>query len=253
MGKRLQTLGTGVLPVPPPCIYNQERTEKRTIMETKAIGIFNNKGGVGKSTTVINLAYCMQKQDKKVLVVDCDTQENCFSFFLTGQMQSAVLPTEYENIHHTTWNRFTTLTDEDVQGYDYVLFDLPPTITQEVKTVLQICDAVYVPTMLGEFEISGLKRVTDTIHSVGTKLGGIFITMYQAQNDAELMKDVRTVLQNRLMQTVIPYSKTVRESQKSGLPIEAYFEARKVPKVQSSYKIVNAYHALANEIMEGLA
>ena len=50
-------------------------------METIKIGIFNNKGGVAKTTSVINLAYCIQKRDKNVLVVDCDTQENCFSFF----------------------------------------------------------------------------------------------------------------------------------------------------------------------------
>lgn len=48
-------------------------------MENKKIGIFNNKGGVAKTTSVINLAYSFQKKDKNVLVVDCDTQENCFS------------------------------------------------------------------------------------------------------------------------------------------------------------------------------
>ena len=46
---------------------------------TLRIGIFNNKGGVAKTTSVINIAHVLHKNNIKVLVVDCDTQENCFS------------------------------------------------------------------------------------------------------------------------------------------------------------------------------
>ena len=108
---------------------------------------------------------------------------------------------------------------------------------------------VYVPTMLGEFEIQGLERVTVEIANQNARLGGIFVTMYQKQNDAELLQEFRSVLQTRLMQTVIPYSRTVRESQKAGLPIEAYFLEKKVPRNGSSWKIVNAYEGLSAEIM----
>lgn len=220
-------------------------------MKPYAIALYNNKGGVGKSSSVINLAYFMQKKEKRILVVDCDTQENCYHFFSIGMQNSILLPTAYERIQHTVWDRFTRLDEEDIAEYDYILFDLPPTISPAVENILHFSDAVYVPTMLGEFEISGLKRVTDTIHRVGTRLGGIFITMYQAENDAELLEKVRCAFQNRLLKTIIPYSKTMRESQKAGLAIEEYFEARKVPKSQTSYKIVNAYKSLADEIMEG--
>ena len=51
------------------------------------------------------------------------------------------------------------------------------------------------------------------------------------------------------MNAVIPYSTTVRESQKAGLPIEAYFIERNVPKIGTSWKIVNAYESLAEEIL----
>ena len=46
--------------------------------DVKKIGIYNNKGGVAKTTSVINLAYAFAKKGKRVLVVDCDYQENCF-------------------------------------------------------------------------------------------------------------------------------------------------------------------------------
>ena len=50
-------------------------------------------------------------------------------------------------------------------------------------------DIVYVPTILGEFEISGLKRVTDEINKQGVKFGGVFITMYHAENDKQIGSD----------------------------------------------------------------
>lgn len=215
------------------------------------IAIFNNKGGVSKSTSIINVAYFMQKSGRRVLVVDCDTQENCFSFFLTGQMQERILPTEYENLLHTTWERFRTLQETAQTDFDYILFDFPPTFSDEVRNILRQCHTVYVPVILGEFEIAGLRRVTDGIGRLHVKLGGIFVTMYQPRSDAKLFGEFRTVLQERLMQTVIPYSQSVRESLKAGLPLEPYFIDRAVPHSRKAWKIVDAYENLAAEIMRG--
>lgn len=212
------------------------------------IALYNNKGGVAKTTSVINLAYSIGKAGKTVLVVDCDTQENCFSFFMSGNADS-IFPTNYERIRHTTWTRYVEIADKCTTAFDYILFDLPPAMNDDVKNIIRYCGTVYVPTILGEFEIAGLKKVTDEINRQHAKLGGVFITMYNRQNDAEILEEFRRVLQDRMMQSVIPFSKTVRESQKAGLPIEAYFIEKKVPKVQSSWKIVNAYEALAAEII----
>lgn len=217
---------------------------------TKKIGIFNNKGGVAKTTSIINLAYAFSKNGKRTLVVDCDNQENCFSFFFSDQSGNSILDTEYEGIKHTTWQRYTSIDVATCNtDFDYILFDLPPALSDDVKQIIKHVDTVYVPTMLGEFEIQGLKKVTDEINNQGTKLGGIFVTMYQAKNDKELIEQFREVLQNRLMNSVIPYSTTVRESQKAGLPIEAYFIERNVPPIGSAWKIVNAYNSLADEIL----
>ncbi len=217
------------------------------------IGIFNNKGGVGKTTSVINIAYFLHKHNKNVLVVDCDTQENCLNFFMTGNKENTYFyPTLYTNIYHTTFDIYSNLdnVDSDI-SFDYILFDLPPTISEDVRTVLRECDKIYVPTILGEFEIAGLARVTDEIHKLNVKLGGIFITMYQADTDEQLVDEVRNLLQDRLMNTIIPYSKTVRESQKNGLPIEEYFESKGTPKTKNTWKIVDAYNALTEEILRG--
>lgn len=215
------------------------------MMKTVKIGLYNNKGGVAKTTSVINIAYALAKKDKKILVVDCDYQENCFTFFFSNKSDNGIFDSEYDNISHTTWDRYKQLTGTD---YDYIIFDLPPALSDEVKEIIKHIDTIYVPTMLGEFEIQGLKKVTEEINRQGTKLGGIFVTMFQSKNDKELIDEFRRILRTRLLKTVIPYSTTVRESQKSGLPIEAYFIERKVPKIGISWKIVNAYEELTNEI-----
>lgn len=216
----------------------------------KKIGIYNNKGGVAKTTSVINLAYSFAKKGKRVLVVDCDYQENCFSFFFSNQSSKGIFDTEYDGIMHTTWDKYTSLdVDTSINEFDYVIFDLPPALSEEVKQIIKHLDAVYVPTMLGEFEIQGLAKVTNEINNQGTKLGGIFVTMFQSKNDKGLIEEFRNVLKDRLMQSVIPYSTTVRESQKAGLPIEAYFIERNVPNIGTSWKIVNAYESLADEIL----
>lgn len=214
---------------------------------SKKVSIFNNKGGVAKTTSIINIAYCLQKKDKRVLVVDCDTQENCFTFFMSNNNENMILKTDYEKIDHTTWQRYCNVDEAERNEYDYILFDLPPMLSDEVKTIIEHSDKVYVPTILGEFEIAGLRRVTN---AVGAKLGGIFVTMYQPDNDAEILKEFRNAMQDRFIGT-IPYSKTIRESLKAGLPIEDYFIMRKVPNIPSAWKIVNAYTELTEKIMKG--
>jgi chromosome partitioning protein len=213
----------------------------------RKLGLYNHKGGVGKTTGVINIAYFFQKSGKKVLAVDCDNQKNCFSFFMAGTNSTPILATKYENIFHTTWERYQTAENME---FDFVIFDLPPAMTDEVKAIIRHCDAVFVPTVLGEFEVSGLADVTAEIQNQGTKLGGVFTTMYNVKNDSGVLAEFEKLLKSRLMKTVIPYSPTVRESQKMGLPIEAYFDEKNVPNTRNARKIALAYADLANEIIE---
>lgn len=213
------------------------------------IGIFNNKGGVAKTTSVINIAHVLHKNNIKVLVVDCDTQENCFSFFTSSITNDNILPTNFENIKHTTWERYKLMTGNK-SDFQIILFDLPPTLSDEVRTIISHMDIVYVPTMIGEFEISGLKKVTDEILRQNTKLGGIFITKYQNETDSELIGQLREALQDRMLNAIIPFSNTVRKSQMEGLPLEAYFDKHKVPCIGNAWKVVNAYNDLTCEIVK---
>jgi chromosome partitioning protein len=223
----------------------------------KIISFYNHKGGVAKTTSVINVAYYLQKQNKTVLIVDCDSQRNSFGFFFQKGKSDIFAPTKYENISLTTWEQISEqLTEQNnaeksdiFDKFDYVLLDLPPAMTDEVKTMLRVSETVYVPTIIGGFEIDGLSDVTEEIRRQGTKLGGVFITMFQKDNDEKELADFQEMLGGRLLKTVIPYSKTVRESQKEGLSIEEYFDMKNVPKSQTSRKAAYAYMTLCAEIV----
>jgi len=220
--------------------------------KTIKIGFYNHKGGCGKTTSVINVAYVLQKLGKKILVVDCDSQMNCFSFFQSGKDRMAFQPSKYARIYNTTWNAYTTASDKAKElAFDYIIFDLPPALTDEVKEIIRHCDSVFVPIILGYFEISGLADVTAEIQKQGARLGGVFASMFNpANNDGEAISELRSILKNRLLDTVIPWSKTVRESQKAELAIEDYFKQINVPPNPQSWKTVHAYEELANEIIE---
>jgi len=216
--------------------------------EARKIGLYNHKGGVGKTTSVINVAYFLQKAGKKILVADCDSQRNSHSFFATGEKRGAFGETKYGGVCVTEWDAYAR--EPGTPDFDFVIFDMPPAMTDEVKAIIRHCDAVFVPTILGEFEVAGLADVTSEIQRQTGKLGGVFATMFNAKNDAGVFDEFGKLLKNRLMTTIIPFSPTVRESQKSGLAIEEYFDSRKTPNVKSSRKIAYAYEALTNEILE---
>ena len=141
----------------------------------KKICIYNNKGGVAKTTSVINVVYALHKAGKKVLVVDCDMQQNCYNFF-RSQKADGINQTDYENISNAMYAAYKKAEKKVLNAFDYILFDLPPALNDEVLEIINNSDKIYVPMMLRQFELAGLKRLTEVCD---TRLGGIFITMYE--------------------------------------------------------------------------
>lgn len=217
-------------------------------MSQHKIAIFNNKGGVGKTTSVVNIAYNLVKLGKKILVVDCDSQKNSFGFLFQSR-EKELFSTKYPNMQLAIWNDVKN-NIADKQGYDYVIFDLPPTITDEVKEIISFSNSVFVPCALRAFEIQGLQNVTDEINRQGAKLGGIFATMFTKRTDTKELTQIQNILKNRLLDSIIPYSPSVYESQKLGLSIEEYFIEKKLPNTKTVRKVSYAYEDLTNEILK---
>lgn len=234
----------------------------------KAIAIYNNKGGTAKSTSVINIAYILAVLHKKrVLVIDTDGQQNTARFFADALphagLEETLLNAEYspitvlkksryENIDvlasSEKMNRcaevFATLSrEEQVQrvnrlllffenDYDYILIDMPPTLTCVTESFLRASDGIAVPIELGTFAVQGVARVTDTINRVGGAFLGCFITKYDRENkaDEELKELLNGSLGSKLFHAVIPYSKIIRNS--LNYRMTAYEYMRWLPPVE---------------------
>lgn len=216
----------------------------------RSIAFFNNKGGVAKTTSVINIGYILgEVYKRKVLVIDCDGQQNA-SRFLSDEIStigietiltnsnvspfSSLSETRYENIdvltstskmnncceifHQLTLDEqkrnLNKLADFCEEKYDYVLFDMPPALNHLTESIIGIADGVIVPVELGSFSIQGIAKVTDTINKVGAKFIGCFISKFDKKNkaDFELKKLLKQNLGNKVFETVIPYSNIIRNS-----------------------------------------
>lgn len=218
----------------------------------KSIAFYNNKGGVGKTTSVINIAYQLAA-DKQVLVVDLDGQANCSRFFadepkagleiaLTKDVMTptvALSATRYPNIDIITatpalndivsifyalsadtqrQNAEKIIKETDKpwydKKYDYILVDLPPALNKITENIISVCDYVFVPIELSTFAIQGIPTVTNIIASCGTKFGGCFVNKYDRENpsDVALMEMLKSSLGTKALNSYIPFSRVIKNS-----------------------------------------
>lgn len=210
----------------------------------KALAFYNNKGGVGKTTGVTNIAYQLAT-DKKVLVVDLDGQANCSRFFvdepkagienaLTNSTVASVSSTRYPNIDIITATSalndivsiFYALPKEQQivnaetlirgtgENYDYVLVDLPPALNKITESVISVCDYVFVPIELGTFAIQGIPTVTQIIADCGAKFGGCFVNKFDRENpsDIQLMEMLKASLGTKALNSTLPFSRVIKNS-----------------------------------------
>lgn len=191
----------------------------------KSIALYNNKGGVGKTTSTINISQQLALKGKTVLVVDLDGQANSSRFFTENPKpglaealidaatpENALCTTRYNNIDIITAtpelnniiSRFGTFTEEHQcrqakkifsfsempwysgRKYDYMLIDMPPALNALTKNILSSCDYVFVPIELGLFSIQGIPTVTDIISRCGTRFGGCFANRFDKDNPSDV-------------------------------------------------------------------
>lgn len=184
----------------------------------KSIMVFNQKGGVGKSTTVGNLLAEFAKRGKKVLGIDIDGQGHLTKFLgidTTGKdtvfellkkeatFSETVCKTKYgdvipsDNALQTNMlvfaqdplfmYRIKTLLEEVASQYDLVLIDCPPALNQVTLAALVAVDYLIIPTEAEKFSIDGVKQIIDTVNQVraqlnkGLKILGLLITKYHGR------------------------------------------------------------------------
>jgi len=190
---------------------------------TQIISIANQKGGVGKTTTAVNLSAALAKMGKKVLLVDCDPQANAttgmgidkpsmeYSLYqgLIGeaQIEDIIFPTvlpklmmipadtdligfEIEMVSEKDREKKLKQLLEKVLGrFDYIMIDCPPALGLLTLNAFTASDAVLIPLQSEFYALEGLGQLLDTIKRVkasfnpGLKIKGILLTMYDKRTN----------------------------------------------------------------------
>lgn len=185
--------------------------------------MYNNKGGVGKTTSVINIAYSLSKMGKKVLVMDFDEQKNSSRFFLEDGDNRGYAPTRYANISIMTYDKCKKtdtahmtdlLKQKEDENYDYIIFDLPPALNDLTLSMLGFCDYVFVPIELGTFAIQGITVVVDTLSRIAAKFCGFFVVKFDNENpsDYSLLSVLKDALGAKVLTSNIPFSRVIKNS-----------------------------------------
>jgi chromosome partitioning protein len=226
---------------------------------SQTIAVLNQKGGVGKTTTAINLAAYLQKMGKSVLLVDLDPQGNATSGLgldkasleggtyelLLGQisldqavrkLESSgifIIPTnanlaavEIELVNQP--NREEALKNGLQQAaYDYIIIDCPPALGLLTINALTAADSIIIPVQAEYYALEGLGQLLQVFQQVKQNLNpkleimGVLVTMYDSRTSLseQVLTEVKKHFNDKLFKTVIPRNVRLAEAPSYGEPI----------------------------------
>lgn len=245
----------------------------------RIIAIVNQKGGVGKTTTTVNLVAALHDLGKRVLLCDFDPQANATSgmgvdkntsspniydvLINDADVQLAVVETKYGDVlpankalagagiemiaipnrENLLKNSLAKLEDQ----YDYIFIDCPPSL--ELLTVNALCAAgsLLVPVQCEYYALEGLSDLLSTVRLVKRglnprlELEGVLLTMFDSRTNLSLQvaEEVKRHFPGQVFATVIPRNVRVSEAPSYGQPVTAY---------DPYSRGAEAYNALAEEM-----
>ena len=249
----------------------------------KIVAVVNQKGGVGKTTTAVNLTAALTEAGKKVLLCDFDPQANATSglgldkrhlrhsvydvIINDAPAADAVIKTKYGDVLPSTADlagaavelistespnyRLRDALETIKDQYDIVFIDCPPSL--ELLTLNSLCaaDSILVPVQCEYYALEGLTDLMTTLRMVKKRLNpaleifGVALTMFDGRTNfsTQVAQEVRRHFPGKVYATVSPRNVRLAEAPSHGLPVTVY---------DKHSRGALAYKAMAQEIIERL-
>ncbi len=245
----------------------------------KIIAFANQKGGVGKTTSCVNLCAALHSLGLRVLLVDCDPQGNASSgmgvkknqtpniydvLIYDALIEDSVCPTPYGDVV-PSGRDFAAATVELISResrekvlyralqrlyteYDYIFLDCPPSLELITVNALAAADSVLIPMQCEYYALEGIADLISSIRLCSSRLNrrlkieGILLTMYDARSNLTIQveNELRRFMPDKVYETVIPRSVRLAEAPSHGVPGVVYDRSNKGSR---------AYMALAQEFL----
>jgi len=247
----------------------------------KVIAIANQKGGVGKTTTTINLGAYLASGKSRVLIVDLDPQGNTtsglgvakselkndlYDVLIDGLHANEIkIETEIKNLHvlpaspilaaaeielvSATHREFRLKQALEALPYDYVLIDCPPSLGILTVNGLVAADDLIIPVQAEFYALEGLGQLVQTVQRVRKSLNpqlnlmGVLLTMHNGRTTLsnQVQEEVKRHFPDKVFDTIIPRNVRLAEAPSFGKPISHYDKWSKGAR---------AYKTLAKEVIQ---
>ena len=241
----------------------------------KIIAVVNQKGGVGKTTTSVNLTACLHDLGLKVLLCDFDPQANATSGM--GIEKRKIKKSVYDTIINDTPTREAIVSTKfgdvlpssaDLAGagvelvtidrphfrladalaqvkdqYDLILIDCPPSLEMLTLNALAACDGILVPVQCEYYALEGLSDLMTTMRMVkkrinpGLEIFSVVLTMFDGRTNfsTQVAQEVRRHFPGKVCATVIPRNIRLAEAPSHGVPVTVYDRSS---RGAAAYKLV---------------
>ena len=249
----------------------------------KTIALFNQKGGVGKTTTTVNLTAALTEAGKKVLMCDFDPQANATSGLGVEKRKvkhsvydviindvaakDAIVSTKFGDVLPSSPDLAGAAVElltmdspnfrlknalEAVKGeYDVIFIDCPPSLELLTVNALAAADSILVPVQCEYFALEGLADLMTTLRLIKKRINpnleifGVLLTMYDGRTNFsnQVAQEVRKHFPGKVFATVIPRNVRLAEAPSHGLPVTSY---------DKSSRGAVAYKAVTEEIARRL-